>query len=106
MYVICIMYFISATSNFMKFKLNLILNKTKQSKKQTNKKRDQQMQNGKKRTLEILDQAGLKQAFTVSSITVTDVTVQCYRCDTSFVNVKFLILVKKILNLFNKSFTC
>lgn len=31
---------------------------------------------GKKRTLEILRQAGLKQAFTVSSITVTDVTVQ------------------------------
>lgn len=62
---------------------------------------------GKKRTLGILGQAGLKQAFTVSSITVTDVTVQRYRCDTSFVNVKFLTLVKKkILNLFNKSFTC
>lgn len=36
MYVICIMYFISATSNFMKFKLNLILNKKK--KKTTNAK--------------------------------------------------------------------
>lgn len=32
MYVICIMYFISATSNFMKFKLSLILNKTKKKK--------------------------------------------------------------------------
>lgn len=91
MYVICIMYFISATSNFMKFKLSLILNKTKKKKK----KKDEQMQNGKKRILGILGQAGLKQAFTVSSITVTDVTVQCYRCDTSFVNVKFLTLVKK-----------
>lgn len=40
MYVICIMYFISATINFMKFKLNLILNK---------KENDQQMQNGKKK---------------------------------------------------------
>lgn len=46
MYVICIMYFISATSNFMKFKLNLILNKTKQNKKAN---KDQQMQNGKKK---------------------------------------------------------
>lgn len=43
MYVICIMYFISATSNFMKFKLSLILNKTKKK-----KKKDEQMQNGKK----------------------------------------------------------
>lgn len=33
MYVICIMYFISATSNFMKFKLSLILNKTKKKKR-------------------------------------------------------------------------
>lgn len=90
MYVICIMYFISATSNFMKFKLSLILNKTK-------KKKEKRWTNAKweKRTLGILGQADLKQAFTVSSITVTDVTVQCYRCDTSFVNVKFLTLVKK-----------
>lgn len=88
MYVICIMYFISATINFMKFKLNLILNK---------KENDQQMQNGKKKKrggiLEMLGQARLKQAFTISSITVTDVTVHCYRCDTSFINVKFLALV-------------
>lgn len=102
MYVICIMYFISATSNFMKFKLSLILNKTKKKRKKMNKCKMR-----KKRTSGILGQAGLKQAFTVSSITVTDVTVQRYRCDTSFVNVKFLTLVKKkILNLFNKSFTC
>lgn len=37
MYVICIMYFISATSNFMKFKLSLILNKTKKKRKKMNK---------------------------------------------------------------------
>jgi len=98
MYVICIMYFISATSNFMNFKLNLILNKKKKKKTRTkHKNQTNKCKMRKKRTLEILHQAGLKQGFTVSSITVTDVTVQCYRCDTSFVNVKFLTLVKKNL---------
>lgn len=104
MYVICIMYFISATSNFMKFKLSLILNKTKKKKEKiwTNAKWKKKKK----------DFGNPRSSWFKTSI--YSFFHHSYWCDCTMLQVRYKLCQcqiphsgqKEILNLFNKSFTC